>query len=48
MSYHEKKDLLTVSKQYLVQLMNRKLLAYIQAARVTAKFLIINNLNQFK
>lgn len=34
MSFHEKREFLTISKQYLVQLINRKLLAFIQAARV--------------
>ncbi len=34
MAFHEKREFLTLSKQYLLQLINRKLLAYIQAARV--------------
>jgi hypothetical protein len=32
--FHEKKEFIVISKQYFVQLVNRKLLAFIQAARV--------------
>lgn len=34
-TYYEKMEFIVISKQYILQATNRKLLAYIQAAKVT-------------
>lgn len=34
-TYYEKKEFLSISKQYILQSINRKLLSFIQAARVS-------------